>query len=202
VTSQRRDNEVFYAAFVGRTATLELFLVRRNLEFAAWTGASLWRGSKRMQSPHQHSPYRGPQAGVSLLEILIATSILFGAVVVLAELAQIGRRHAESTSERVIAQQLCQQKLNELILGLLPITSASAPLEDAPGWAYRVEVEPLQDFEELDDLVRVHVVVEQDPQTPEMARRRNMRSFRLTRWIRTSGPSELESPNPSLAVTR
>lgn len=143
------------------------------------------------------------RTGVSLLEILIATSILFGAVVVLAELAQIGRRHAESTSERAVAQQLCQQKLHEIILGMVPLTAASAPLEDAPGWAYRVEVEPLQDFEELGDLVRVHVIVEQDPQAPEMARQRNLRSFRLTRWLRTSGSTDFETPaNPPLATTR
>jgi hypothetical protein len=122
--------------------------------------------------------------GVSLLEVMIATAMLLGAVVVLAELAQIGRRHAESAGERVVAQQLCQQKLNEVLLGLLPVTAASAPIEEVPGWVYQVEVEPLQDFAELDDLVRVRVTVEQGPQAPELARRRNRRSFRLTRWIR------------------
>jgi hypothetical protein len=125
-----------------------------------------------------------PRLGVSLLEVLIATAMLFGAVVVLSELAQIGRRHAESTGERVVAQQLCHQKLHEVVLGILPVAAASGPIEEAPGWVYRVEVEPLQDFEELEDLVRVHVVVEQDPQTPELARRRNLRSFRITRWLR------------------
>lgn len=122
---------------------------------------------------------------------------------VLAELAQIGRRHAESTSERVVAQQLCQQKLHEIILGMAPLTAASAPLEDAPGWAYRVEVEPLQDFEELSDLVRVHVIVEQDPQAPEMARRRNFRSFRLTRWLRAGEATDFETPtNTPLTTAR
>lgn len=132
-----------------------------------------------------------PRSGVSLLEVLIATAMLFGAVVVLAELSQIGRRHAEATGERVVAQQLCHQKLHELVLGILPITAASGPIEEVPGWVYLVEVEPLQDFEELVDLVRVHVTVEQDPQTPELARRRNLRSFRLTRWLRISGSNPL-----------
>jgi Tfp pilus assembly protein PilV len=147
------------------------------------------------------TPRLPTRRGVSLLEVLIATAMLFGAVVVLAELAQIGRRHAESAGERVAAQELCRQKLSEILLGLLPVSAASGPIEEAQGWVYQVEVEPLQDFAELDDLVRVRVTVEQDPQAPEMARRRTGRTFQLTRWMRVPrGESQSSSMDGSLAT--
>ncbi len=139
-----------------------------------------------------------PRAGVSLLEVLIATSILFGAVVVLMELAQIGRRHAESAAEQVVAQQLCQRKLNELLLGLAPLAPVSGELEDMPGWAYAVDIQPVESIEGMTDLVRVEVTVQQDPQATD-ERPRKARFFQIARWMRQP-PESLDDrtrPDPT-----
>ena len=67
--------------------------------------------------------------GYSLLEVILATAILLGSVVVLGELASIGRKHVISAEKRAAAQLQCETKLNEILAGLVPLESvAETPL--------------------------------------------------------------------------
>lgn len=69
-----------------------------------------------------------PRGGFSLIEVILATAILLGSVVVLGELASMGRRQAEKGKKLAAAQQLCEQTLNEVLLGLRPLE----PVEQEP----------------------------------------------------------------------
>ena len=85
------------------------------------------------------------RAAFSLLEVLLATSLLLACAVVLAELANIGRAHAESADELASAQLACQTKLNEILCGATPAaTVEKQPLEDMPGWLLSVEITSLE----------------------------------------------------------
>lgn len=59
--------------------------------------------------------------GFSLIEVILATAILMGSVVVLARLAGMGRTQANKAALHTTAQQLCENTMNELLLGMRPL---------------------------------------------------------------------------------
>ena len=148
---------------------------------------------------------RHPRAAYSLIETMIATAILVGSTIVLAQLAGIGREHAWKADEVTRAQILCQNKLNEVLAGIEPLQ----PVEDQAferddQWTYTIQAEPL----DVPGLSRVSVTVTEIVSDPALANRtdQNPRSFRLVRWTRqstgiadaafSSSPSEISSPPP------
>lgn len=66
--------------------------------------------------------------GFSLIEVIVATAILMGSVIVLARLAGMGRTMAQKTQRHSAAQRVCEQTLNEILLGLRPLE----PVEQTP----------------------------------------------------------------------
>lgn len=69
--------------------------------------------------------------GFSLIEIILATAVLLGSVMVLSELAAIGRRQAQRARDLTRAQQLCTQQLNAMLVGLQPLKPVShRPIPD------------------------------------------------------------------------
>jgi type II secretory pathway pseudopilin PulG len=56
-----------------------------------------------------------------LIEVLIATAILMGSAVVLTRLAGMGRDQLNKARLHAQAQQLCENTLNEILLGLRPM---------------------------------------------------------------------------------
>lgn len=83
--------------------------------------------------------------GTSLLEVILALSILLGSVAALGTLLDSSNRQAEEMEERSLGMQLCQSKMAEIAAGIEPMDSQSnAPFEEfeAPeGWEWSVEVE-------------------------------------------------------------
>ncbi|MDA1230008.1 MAG: prepilin-type N-terminal cleavage/methylation domain-containing protein [Planctomycetota bacterium] len=71
--------------------------------------------------------------GFSLIEVMIATAILMGSAVVLARLAGMGREQSQKARLYSDAQELCEQTMNELLLGLRPMELMEAmPLIPLP----------------------------------------------------------------------
>ena len=66
--------------------------------------------------------------GFSLIEVIMATAILMGSAVVLSRLVGLGRTHAQNTEKLAEAQRLCENTLNEILLGIRPLS----PVESAP----------------------------------------------------------------------
>lgn len=135
----------------------------------------------------------------SLLEVLLAMSILFGSLIVLGQLATIGREHALDAEDLTTAQLICQTKLNEILAGVTPARSVrKQPVEDALGWAYEVEVQSL----DQPGLASLTVTVSEDvPEIQQSMEGRPIEQFTLTRWIRDpyrQGPASSGSDAPDL----
>jgi hypothetical protein len=110
------------------------------------------------------------------LEVLLATGILLGCLVVLSELANIGRIHASVAQNGAVAARICQSKLNGILAGLAPVASVhEEPVEDSPGWWYSVEIESVRQR----GLVAVRVTAGED----ENSSGRPV-EFSLVRWVR------------------
>ncbi len=96
----------------------------------------------------------------SLLEVLLATGILLGSLIVLSELASIGRRRVRDAEDLTAAQRICQTKIQEILAGLQdPVPVEDAEVEDEPGWYYWVETGPVAGQQ---GLIAVRVTVAQD----------------------------------------
>lgn len=121
---------------------------------------------------------RPRRSGFSLLEVMLASGILLGCLVVLSELANIGRIHAIMAQDGSTAARICQSKINEILAGM---SSASPvheePIDDAPGWLYSVEVDPVRQR----GVVALRVTVKQEEQQDSGGR---PVQFSLDRWIR------------------
>jgi len=82
--------------------------------------------------PSVSSRHKIPRRGFSLIEVIMATAILLGSVVVLSRLAGLGSTYAQNTEQMSLAQRICENTLNELLLGIRPLVPAeSAPLMPA-----------------------------------------------------------------------
>ena len=87
----------------------------------------------------------GTRRGFSIMEILIATSILLGCIIALSELASLGRKHARSAERLVNAQILCEGKLNDLLCGAESMSpSADQEFEDHKEWFYSIDLVPTE----------------------------------------------------------
>lgn len=108
-----------------------------------------WRTSTACSRPARSRSVRSTgRSGFSLIEVILATAFLMGSAVVLARLAGMGREQSQKAQLHSEAQALCEQTLNELLLGLRPIDPVeSAPLvpillpaDDTPAEEFRNEI--------------------------------------------------------------
>jgi prepilin-type N-terminal cleavage/methylation domain-containing protein len=114
------------------------------------------------------------RSGFSLLEVLLATSILVGCLAVLFELAAMGRHQAEEAQQWTEAQALCETRLNGILAGLQnPDPIEGQTIEGSSGWQYSVTTEPLPH----PGLLRLQVTVQ------EVVESRKPREFTLVQWI-------------------
>jgi len=130
--------------------------------------------------------------GFSLLEVIVALGILFGAIAVLGELARSGTRSARSARDLTQAQLLCESKLNEITAGLAPLESVQPTAMEGTGdskdqWLYSVEVGQA----DQNNLIPIRVTVEQNSQVVRQPVR-----FSLIRWM-----LDPEVEYPETAVT-
>jgi len=122
--------------------------------------------------------------GFSLLEVILALTVLGVAVAVLGELARQGLESTRLARDTACAQLLCESKLAEILVGLeVPEPVQQAPLTtiEVPSqfpWVYSIEVLPTA----LDGLVAVSVTVSQD-----LAPGRRPAQCTLVRWMPDPG---------------
>jgi len=150
--------------------------------------------------------------GFSLIEVILATAILLGSVVVLSELAGIGRRQANRAERIAEAQRLCALTLHEMLLGLRPIETVerdpllpiSVPTDERPEIDLFGEIDPVDAsvdpgrpagdaesewaysvrFEQIEAWPSLTALtVEVEPANDE---RPQLSRFSLTRWIDTA----------------
>jgi type II secretion system protein I len=82
--------------------------------------------------------------GLSLLEVLVALAVFLLAVVALRSLMSMGGDRALDVDRTNLATQLCQSKLNEVLVGSIPLTGASSggPVDEYPGWEWSMDAQP------------------------------------------------------------
>ena len=125
--------------------------------------------------------HRRRNAGFSLIEVLLALAILLACLIVLAQLAAVGRQHAEDAEQLTAAQLFCRTKLNEIVAGVEPLASRGrSPIEQLPGWSYEVTIQPL----DREDLVSVQVTVARENQNAGRGSGGTTgKRFHLVRWM-------------------
>lgn len=123
--------------------------------------------------------------GFSLLEVILAFTILTGSMVVLGELARLGLQNARIARDTAQAQLLCESKLAELTAGLLPVESVSdAEFEEIVGngvitWLYSIDVQPaMLAGGTVEGMSAVEVTVVQD-----LDENKRPVHFSLIRWM-------------------
>lgn len=85
---------------------------------------------------------RTRRAGLSLLEVMLATTVLLGSVIVLSQIAFVGTAHMDAARQYAAAQLVCQARMNEMLAGALPIEELSGQaIPELPGWGLSVKVE-------------------------------------------------------------
>ena len=122
-----------------------------------------------------HSNPASGRRGLSLLEVILALTILALALAAVGELVALGTRSAASARDVTRAQLLCESKMAELTATAYPITSEQSVLfETDPEWAYSIDAQPGN----TGGLLSVTVTVEH-----VLISSRQPASYSLTRWI-------------------
>lgn len=89
-------------------------------------------------SIHQTS---GCYSGFTLLEILVALAALLIGLLVISELMNTSLRQATRSEEQTEIQLICQNTMNEILSGAMPIASSqTVPLPSFPHWDLTVTV--------------------------------------------------------------
>jgi len=155
--------------------------MRRALGFRVHGSRGRGRGDGGWVAPGASGGGTCPaRRGFSLLEVILALSILAGAMAVLGELARHGLESTRIARQLTYAQLICESKLAEITSGMtLPDPVDGVPVEvmsdpTQMGWLYSIEVENTQ----IDGLLAVRVTVMQD--LPE--EKRPVRCS-LVRWV-------------------
>lgn len=123
------------------------------------------------------------RAGLSLLEVLVATAILMASAVLLFDLAEVGRNHAASAEDRATAQRICQSLMNEILVGARPLQSTpETPLPDEPDWVWSAELKPLE-LKTRSPMGQLRVTVARGSITEGRGEQ-----LTLWRWVRATSP--------------
>jgi Tfp pilus assembly protein PilV len=82
-----------------------------------------------------------PRAGLSLLEVLAALSIFLMSFVAIGRLVTVATDHSLEVQMQSQATQMAQSKLNEVVIGSLPLSSQSGTIDEDPDWQWSVDAE-------------------------------------------------------------
>lgn len=119
-----------------------------------------------------------PRSGLSLLEVMLALAILGLALAAIGELMRIGARNAELSRDLTTAQMLCETKMNEVVMGMLPaLGTAPTPIPEMGNgneWLYSIETQQVA----LQGLLAVRVTVQQNSEVFSRPA-----TFSLMRWM-------------------
>ena len=134
--------------------------------------------------PHSRRPLSARAArrhGMSILEVMLATTMVLGCVMALSRVAFIAGKHATSAEDRSLAQIHCQNIMEELLAGLRPLEPVEPQLLFGEQWYYAIDVEPLVGSQLASIRVQVDRVDDDDAALP---REDDFQGYQLVRWVR------------------
>lgn len=79
---------------------------------------------------------------MSLIEVLVALTILLMSMVAIGRLVDIGTDHGVAARMHVRGSRLAQAKLAEVEAGVVGVEGGSGQFETDPDWSWTVEAEP------------------------------------------------------------
>lgn len=95
-----------------------------------------------------------------MLEVMLAIAILGGTIAVLGELVRTGSTAAAGCEKLTTGQMLAENVINEVVIGMRPMTDAQGVFPNYPEWSYSLTMQP-SDQEGV--VVIVATVAHQDP---------------------------------------
>ena len=100
-------------------------------------------GERGPEPSRPHIPRRDTfRHGMTLLEVVIALALFFAAMAAISEILHIGSVASVKAQMRADASLLGESKLNEVIAGIVPLTSVEQQtFENAPQWTWSLAVE-------------------------------------------------------------
>ncbi|MEC9093921.1 MAG: prepilin-type N-terminal cleavage/methylation domain-containing protein [Planctomycetota bacterium] len=141
--------------------------------------------------------------GLSLLEVMISTVILATGALLLFRIINSADRYAQRAEQRVMAQMICQNKLDEILAGIEPLEPFEPrPSLYYPNWYYSVTLQEQVSTKEnaLNPLVLLEVssfhLERSDPfgEIPRPDLRNQKPIFSLRRILRKPDPTEESLP--------
>jgi general secretion pathway protein I len=89
--------------------------------------------------------YNWSRGGFTLFEVIIALAIFLLSLVAITQLVNLAVDRAQDIRLQLQATQLCQTKLAELAVGIVPLApQADVAFLDEPDWHWTVECQPSQ----------------------------------------------------------
>jgi type II secretion system protein I len=86
---------------------------------------------------------RQPRRGMSLLEVLAALAIFIFTAYAITQMVDNASKAATRARRLAKAQLLAETKMDELVAGVIPLSSGGGPIEEElEGWNYNVTVSP------------------------------------------------------------
>jgi prepilin-type N-terminal cleavage/methylation domain-containing protein len=159
-------------------------------------------------SPQSHRHLR---SGFSLIEVIVAMAICMLGLAAVLQMSNLSQRFARKATEAIDLQILCQNRVNELLAGLLPLENSSdQPCPENEQFVYSIDVDPQEQLPLALVVVTVQPAKEgtnaPSGRSTEMAervtRKRELqeRQFTLRRWMATSDQQGKErTPEPAQA---
>lgn len=136
---------------------------------------------------------RARRRGITLMEVMLSTVILLGAVMALSRVAFLARRHAEDAEDRSRAQLFCQNILQEVLAGVRAPQNVAPESFEGDQWVYMIDVEAVEGTELSKITVRVDRLDDTET-TGRLPTEDEMRAgYQLVHWMRT-GQSSPEAP--------
>ncbi len=149
------------------------------------------RGNANMRNAVYCRLARHRRRGFSLLEVILALSILTGAMAVLGELARQGMESTRMARDLSYAQMLCETRLAEITAGIATLEAVQEALcpessdPTQPAWLYSVDLGTV----DQDGLLAVVVTVTQDAPLEKRPA-----ACTLVRWMVDPGVELSEAP--------
>ncbi len=144
-------------------------------------------GETSLSRPHTASPFLpsspSRRDGFTLLEVILALTILAGSLAVLGEVARLAMRNASAARDLARAQMLAESKLAEIQAGITtpdavdntPFDTANESLDPSvPRWLFSINPEATDET----GLLRVRVTV-----TRDLPAAQHPLKFSLVRWL-------------------
>ena len=134
--------------------------------------------------PMDDSQLNRPE-GFSLLEVLIAISLLAAALAILSQLGTVGRKQLDRALHKSVAARHGANKMARLVAGIEPLEEVETqPLLDDPDWDCRVELWPTM----RPDLIEVTVSVRPAAESTSTDPNDQRAWFSYSRWLPYESP--------------